>query len=302
MLNKHKLSDIYRKYGFTEEISSTPDIVVFSKKVGVFNIADIIPLKKIDVNGVFEYYKELGYACKKRTYYSHEDAQKELFSVFFSIESTKERLRKEYSNFKELIVKKHSEYARHSFTQSRKNVNWTIGINDLTKEIGNKIKFEKPMLFLIEVSTKFGRTCAAYEILHYLINHYLDVAPLFTELSKNRQANIFRYVLLDEIDRSFPFLSSSLVINEIKNGNIPVILDGLDELFHESANDEYHNYEKTEPMLETISELLSDKAKIILTTRRTAIFDGDNFHQWISSHNEDFEVIRIRIHEPQIEE
>lgn len=55
-------------------------------------------------------------------------------------------------------------------------------------------------------------------------------------------------------------------------------------------------------MLETISELLTDSAKVVLTTRRTAIFDGDEFHQWIASHQEDFDVIRIRIHEPQIED
>lgn len=61
-----------------------------------------------------------------------------------------------------------------------------------------------------------------------------------------------------------------------------------------------NNYEKTEPMLETISELLTDSAKVVLTTRRTAIFDGDEFHQWIASHQEDFDVIRIRIHEPEL--
>jgi len=109
-------------------------------------------------------------------------------------------------------------------------------------------------------------------------------------------------VLLDEIDRSFPLLSSSLVRNEIKSGNVPVILDGFDELLHESTSGDDNNYEKTEPMLETISELLTNSAKVVLTTRRTVIFDGDEFHQWIASHNDDFEVIRIRLHEPQIED
>lgn len=303
MLNKHKLSEIYKKYGFIEESVSTPDIAVFSIKAGHYHNADIIPLKKnIDVEGIFEEYKDLGYACQKREYDSHEDAHKELFSGFFSIDSTKQRLRKEYSNFTESIVKIHSEDATYSFIQSKYHINGTIGTEGLIKEISNRIKFEKPILFLIEAAAGFGKTCTAYELLHYLISHDLDMVPLFTELSRNRQAKIFRYVLLDEIDRSFPLLSSSLVRNEIRSGNVPVILDGFDELLHESTNDEDYNYEKTEPMLETISELLTDKAKIILTTRRTAIFDGDDFHQWISSHDEDFEVIRIRIHEPQVEE
>ncbi|TOG85787.1 hypothetical protein CGI92_25485, partial [Vibrio parahaemolyticus] len=50
----------------------------------------------------------------------------------------------------------------------------------------------------------------------------------------------------------------------------------------------------------TISELLINKAKVVLTTRRTAIFDGDEFHQWIENHENDFEVIRLRIQEPRV--
>jgi len=54
--------------------------------------------------------------------------------------------------------------------------------------------------------------------------------------------------------------------------------------------------------LETISEPLKKSAKVILTTRRTATFDGDNFHSWVEQHGEDFEIYRIRSSEPTIED
>ena len=117
------------------------------------------------------------------------------------------------------------------------------------------------MLFLIEAAAGFGKTCTAYELLLELVTKNIGKIPLFSELSRNRQAKIFRYVLLDEIDRSFPLLSSSLVRNEVRAGNVPVILDGFDELLHESTSNDQVNYEKTEPMLETITELLTDSAK-----------------------------------------
>ncbi|WP_138947819.1 hypothetical protein [Pseudomonas syringae] len=127
--------------------------------------------------------------------------------------------------------------------------------------------------------------------------------PLFSELSRNRQAKIFRYVLLDEIDRSFPSLRSSLVRSEIQNGNVPVILDGFDELIPQSkAKSESDDYDTTEPMLETIGELLKKSAKVILTTRRTAIFDGDEFHSWVKRHNQDFDIFRLKISERTIQD
>ncbi|HDZ9190567.1 TPA: hypothetical protein RUZ10_003664, partial [Vibrio cholerae] len=177
-------------------------------------------------------------------------------------------------------------------------VNNKEGTSTVIQEILDRLDDDKPILFLIEAAAGFGKTCSAYELVKEIVNTRSHQLPLFSELSRNRQAKIFRYVLLDEIDRSFPLLSSGLVRSEIKSGKVPVILDGFDELLHESATDETNNYESTEPMLDTISELLINKAKVVLTTRRTAIFDGDEFHQWIANHENDFEVIRLRIQEP----
>ena len=71
------------------------------------------------------------------------------------------------------------------------------------------------------------------------------------------------------------------MIKEIKKGRIPVIIDGFDELLTKiSLESDISTLEEVEPMLNTISNLLENKAKIILTTRKTAIFNGSEFERW----------------------
>ncbi|MCO4883409.1 hypothetical protein, partial [Paraburkholderia caribensis] len=72
-------------------------------------------------------------------------------------------------------------------------------------------------MFLIEAAAGFGKTCTAQEIVNGLIENS-DYLPLYAELSRNRQARVFRHILLDEIDRTFPLLGSRLVQSEIQNG------------------------------------------------------------------------------------
>lgn len=303
MLDKVKLKQAYQRYGFHEEPSSIDDVIVFSIKTGHYHNADIIALNdSIDVSKTLFEYQESGYACQTKQYNSIEDVEAALFNGFFNIDSTRERLNRDYQEFTDSLVKVHSDNATYSYIKTQYYVNNKVGELTVTEEISSRLDTPKPILFLVEAAAGFGKTCSAYELVKEITNTRKHQLPLFSELSRNRQAKIFRYVLLDEIDRSFPLLSSSLVRAEIKSGKVPVILDGFDELLHESATDDSKNYESTEPMLDTISELLTNKAKVVLTTRRTAIFDGDDFHQWIDNHEHDFDVIRIRIQEPRIED
>ncbi|MEZ9848777.1 NACHT domain-containing NTPase [Vibrio breoganii] len=277
--------------------------MVFSIRTGHYHNADIIPLNRsIDVSQTFQEFQELGYACQTKAYNCASEIETALFSGFFNLELTRQRLTRDYNEFTDSLVKIHSDNATYTYIKTQYYVNNKVGTLTVTQEILDRLGAEKPILFLVEAAAGFGKTCSAYELVKEITNTRTHQLPLFSELSRNRQAKIFRYVLLDEIDRSFPLLSSSLVRSEIKSGKVPVVLDGFDELLHESATDETKNYESTEPMLDTISELLTDKAKVVLTTRRTAIFDGDEFHQWIENHENDFEVIRLRIQEPRVED
>lgn len=53
-------------------------------------------------------------------------------------------------------------------------------------------------------------------------------------------------------------------------------------------------------MLETIGEMLSKQAKLILTSRRAAIFDGDMFDLWEEKYQDRFNVIRYKLDTPKI--
>lgn len=303
MINKKELSNIYKRYGFEEQESGSDGVLVFTLRAGHFHNADIVLVKEVETlveEGVFSNFKRSGFACKVRRYLNIQDVEKQLFEGFFSATSTKKRLAKEYEKFTSAITSPYSDGATYSYIKSNYFVNGQVGNSNVVSEILNRIYTQKPILFLIEAAAGFGKTCTAYELLISILNDSRSKVPIFTELSRNRQAKIFRYVLLDEIDRSFPLLSSQLVRSEIKKGNVPVILDGFDELLHRSEDKD--GYENAEPMLETIGELLQERAKIVLTTRRTAIFDGDEFHDWMGSHEEDFEVLRIRIDEPTVDD
>ena len=299
MINKKALNAIYGQYGFVERPSGEKGVCVYTLRAGHFHNADIIPLNdSANIEKVFSDFKVSGYACKIRNYVNITDVENSLFKGFFTVSSTKSRLIREYNKFTESIVSAHSDEASYSYIETNYYINEKKGVSNAIDEIKNRLDLDKPILFLIEAAAGYGKTCTVYELLKNIVDEYDSKIPLFSELSRNRQAKIFRYVLLDEIDRSFPLLSSILVRSEVKKGNVPVILDGFDELLHKSQDKD--GYENTEPMLDTVGELLTNKAKIILTTRRTAIFDGDEFHDWMDSHEEDFEVVRIRIDEPTV--
>lgn len=302
-IDKRKIKAAYERYGFCEKTTTQKNVMAFSIRTGHYHNADIIPLTDdADVTPSLQEFQNQGYACQARHYSSLEEIESALFSGFFNLEATRYRLNKDYDEFTDSLVKIHSDNATYSYIKTQYFVNNKEGQLTVTQEILDRLDQQKPILFLVEAAAGFGKTCSAYELVKEITQTRPHQLPLFSELSRNRQAKIFRYVLLDEIDRSFPLLSSSLVRSEIKSGKVPVILDGFDELLHESTIDESSNYESTEPMLDTISELLTDKAKVVLTTRRTAIFDGDEFHQWIDNHGNDFEVIRLRIQEPRVED
>ena len=87
----------------------------------------------------------------------------------------------------------------------------------------------------MEAAAGYGKTCTVYEIINSLLSSEKVQVPLFVELSKNRNARLFRYVLQDEIDKKFTQLSSAVVIREIKTGRIPLIIDGFDELIEQKV-------------------------------------------------------------------
>ncbi|MBK7959272.1 MAG: hypothetical protein IPK03_14975 [Bacteroidetes bacterium] len=84
-----------------------------------------------------------------------------------------------------------------------------------------------------------------------------------------------------------------------------MIIDGFDELLDKvnvSDTDISNAFDEIETMLDTIGSLLENKAKIVLTTRKTAIFSGLEFDKWTQKWDKKFEVSRLSLKEPKIKD
>lgn len=307
MLDRQEIIEIYKSYGFTFEKSNCyENVLIFTIQSGHYHNADIIdldyPCNIKAYEKAFNDYSSSGYACIKRKFKSIDSVRDGLFEGFFSVENTKKHLNKEYETHVNQIIRSFPENSEYKYINSTYELNSKKGENNPIYEITKRLNEKKPILFIIEAAAGFGKTCTAFEILNHIIQNEVNMVPLFSELSRNRQAKIFHYVLLDEIDRSFPSLKSQLVKDQILKGKVPVILDGFDELLHNPNKHDPSNTTayNTEPMLETISDLLKESSKIILTSRRTALFDGDDFAEWVEEHKEFFDIYRIKINEPTI--
>lgn len=296
---KQKLTEVYKSYGFTlAKFYDTDEVLVFTLKTGYFDNADIVPTSRISTSDrAFQEFSNSGFACTVRPFTSPVQAEQQLFKGFFSVESVLARLANDYQRFTNAIVSAFSSDAKYEYINAPYVVNGRVGTQSPADEVISRIEAKKPTLFLIEAAAGFGKTCTAYELVDKLTQKG-EFLPLFSELSRNRQAVIFRHILLDEIDHTFPMLSSRLVQNEMRNGRVITILDGFDELLRK--NEDGSEFENHEPMLETIGEFLTGNAKIVLTTRRTILFEGDAFHNWVDKHSDEFDLIRIKISEPRV--
>lgn len=300
-----KIEQLYKIYGF-EKIEQSENVLVFTYSNGYFHNVEIVKFRKDeDVEYIKQEYEGMGYSVRIIDYISCEETQKLLFNGFFAVDNIHKRLLNDYKNFCELQSKKlfDSEY---EYIQPTYTWNNTTGNGKLSEDILLQLQKEGPQLIILEAAAGYGKTCTSYEIVKEIAKEDALYAPIFTELSKNRKAALFRYVLLDEIDRKFTTLSSELVIAEIRNGNVPLIIDGFDELISRSNKDMGYDEniadDDSKTMLDTIAELYLEgcSTKIVLTSRKSAIFTGDVFEEWAKIHLSCCNVTRVSIEEPTI--
>lgn len=306
-INVDMLERLYLSYGF-EVDNSEKNLRIFIYRKSRYMGVDVIGLNNENITNELaeskrREYSELGYAVNLKKITTNEEAEIELFKSFFSYETSRERLRRKYIDFaknqsKQLLGFKY-QYIESPYDVFPKNED--LGIFET---INKNLNSQSPELIIIEAAAGYGKTCTAYELLNKMVSQENDVIPIFTELSRNRGANIFRYVLLDEIDLEFQSLNSPLVIKEIKNGRVPLIIDGFDELLEKVQTENLldKSFEEVESMLDTIGNLLEHRAKIILTTRKTAIFTGIEFDKWVVKWENKFRITRLALKEPKLKE
>lgn len=315
-INCSQVIDKFKKYGFEyKKAYSNSSYLTFTFKSGFFHNAEVVQLSdnKADSEDIVLKIKNLeshGISIKRNKYETLEQIEQGLFEGFFDVENWKNRIRDEYSTYVSSVLDSfpESEQVRYEYIDAP----YTLQVNSspacsfdtsIVDDIISDLGTDGSQLILVEAPAGFGKTCTSYEVIERLSAHHSAPIPFFTEFSRDRQARVFGHVFVREVDRAFSQVKSEVVIDELQNGRIVMVLDGFDELLSDDSSDSSEvDYDNAEPMLETISELLDKNAKVIITSRRSAIFDGSTFNEWVDRYKDKFNFKRFRIQSPRIED
>ncbi len=308
-----KLDELFKSYNYSVSSKSNSEVRVYTLRYGMYHAAEILLINEsFDPKSIKSEFSELGYATEIRPLKEIENIEEYLFEGFFIKTPLGNELKTRYNQFVSKQLKNLPEGSQYEYVKSSydillqdetgaliesQNYDGSNGIS-LIEKLNSLMSESKGALFIIlEAAAGFGKTCTAYEVLNTFSTKHTKQLPFFTELSRNREARIFKHILLKEIDEQFPNgIKQNIVIEQITKGRIPLIIDGFDELITKESNKE-----EVESMLTTIVELLKGKAKIIITSRKTAIFNSDEFLKSINETKNEFSLARIEIKEPTIE-
>ena len=312
-----ELDNLYLRYGYEPRKSKATRVYLFTK--GIYNGADIVKTGTDEEADLLkQQYASSGYAVKIRAFNSIDEAEDLLFKDFFKADGVIQNLKRRYETFVSKLMKNLPENAIYKYIRSSYDFTTYKLEQDDTKSISIDADDESnalvakitqqinehvgPLLIILEAAAGYGKTCTAYEILNEFISVPSNKLPFFTELSRDRKASIFKHILAFEIEEQFSNrVDSNVVIHQIKKGRIPLIIDGFDELITKDFSFSSNQFEQVESMLSTIVDLLTDNAKVIITSRKTAIFNSEEFHNWMIDRNIDYTLSKITISEPSIE-
>ncbi len=313
-LNKIEYIDkLFLSYNYQLANQSNHKVRVYTLRYGMYHAAEFILFDKgYDISKVKKEYSDLGFATDVRILDDIDEIEEYLFEGFFIKTPLGNELKNRYKHFVNRQLQNLPEGSTYKYINSsfdlllqdeskniieNKSYDSDIETNLIDKINGLLSDINGAVFIIIEAPAGFGKTCTANEILNTFSPSECKQLPFFTELSRNREARVFKHILLNEIDEQFPNgIKQNIVIEQISKGRIPLIIDGFDELISKESNKE-----EVESMLTTIIELLKGDAKIIITSRKTAIFNSDEFLNSIYDSNNDFSLARFEIKEPKIE-
>ena len=322
MIDKEKLIDLFTQYEYETLYVKDEEYAVFSSGTSMYPAVEIVKLSEgcdSSIANQKKDYSEAGYAvriCEENTI---EDIEHYLFNWFFQVKETNRRISAKYEEYTRSIMQAYVFQGANVESSAYQYINIPFSIEHnfidrkeynvgLLDRIRTDLKKDGPQLIIVEAGAGFGKTSTVYEILKDYETVEKNVRPFFMELSKDRIAPTFHYLLNSQIDANFKVrLGSDIVLHNIKRGYIPLIIDGFDELLSRDLDNGEMDakFSKVETMLSTIADLLYDQAKVILTTRKTAIFAGENFYEWyqqLSRHGHNFEISRYQLGNPSIQD
>ena len=217
------LDNLYKLYRFEILPIKNESIRAYAYTSKYFSNADIILLnnniEKSTIASVTESVSKLGFAINIRNYSSIEEAEQKLFEGFFDIENSLRILKNSYTDYKakisEIIFNEY-EYINSQYFDAERNI---YRDDNLVETIYQDFNISGPVLIVLEAAAGFGKTSTSYEVVNKMTMQLnFNKIPLFAELSRNRQATIFKYVLYDEINRKFTGISLELVYKHIIEG------------------------------------------------------------------------------------
>ncbi len=316
MIDRDGIIRIYTKYGFALE-EETQNALVFSYNESIFPGVDIVIEDANKYDCIREKYSQCGFSTNIVHLTSACLIDEALYKRFLKPEKSKEKLFTQYNEYTQKIAESYSNeytglqpyrYMEVPYTYERnfKTIETSDGLVDLLMTI---IQEKGPKLIIVEAAAGYGKTSTSYELLKRLCESHCIFRPFLMELERDRQASTFHYLLLSQIERQFEIqLRNDIVIDNIKAGRIPVIIDGFDELLSLDLDKGYEaiSFDGVKTMLSTIAQLLEGNSKIVLTTRKTATFNGEQFTDWFNYQRENlkrnFDIERIQLLSPNIKE
>lgn len=308
-----RLDQLFKSYNYSVSTKSNADVRIYTLRYGMYHAAEILVINEnYDPKTIKSEFSDLGYATEIKTLKDIENIEEYLFEGFFIKTPLGNELKTRYKHFVNKQLANLPEGSKYEYIHSsfdllhqdesgvlveNESYEGTGGVSIIEKLNSLMSRTEGAIFIILEAAAGFGKTCTAYEVLNTFSSKNTKQLPFFTELSRNREARIFKHILLKEIDEQFPNgIKQNIVIEQITKGRIPLIIDGFDELITKESNKE-----EVESMLTTIIELLKGKAKIIITSRKTAIFNSEEFLNSIHESKNEFSLARIEIKEPSIE-
>jgi hypothetical protein len=306
---KRAIEEIFSRYDYSLESSGSmgDEYLVFQLRIGAHLSREIVfeGRETRSVENLMRDYQRAGFACKARNVEDLEALDYALFREFFAQMTYRKRMLELYDEFSRRVEQSVGPGYSYKTPRFRAfesvSVERKTGTGSLLEEVWSSLNSDKPALVILEAPAGFGKTCTAFELTRRMASDESAPLPLISELSRNRMAKEFRYVLLDEFNRNFRFVhaSAELVRYQIHKGRIVVMLDGFDELLHEGkeggAFDAVTAFERVEPMLATVRDLLSGNASVVITTRKTSLLSGGDFHEWLHKNESSFHVTRFVI-------
>lgn len=308
----NELDNLFKSYNYKVSSKSSSELRIYTLRYGMYHAAELIKLtKNIDVKKEKDEFSKLGYATEVKTFYSKDEIEEYLFEGFFIKTPLGNELKRRYKLFVNKQLRNLPDDSKYKYINSSYNLmiqdEYGIALSNESIIAGkgmpiiNKINelllnSEQAIFIIIEAPAGFGKTCTAFEILNTFSSQASKKLPFFSELSRNREARVFKHILLNEIDEQFPTgIKKNIVLEQISKGRIPLIIDGFDELISKDSSKE-----EVESMLTTIVDLLSGNAKVIVTARKTALFSSEEFFNSIDRAKNKFSVARFEIKEPTI--